>query len=164
MDPSQIVGTSCAASRWPESGGLVSTRPSLLSALAMTDGGETAGGTEPGSAPGAIPDPADGSGTKAASAGAPDTSAPASRRTRPHLACSRQPGRSSPQMSRHLRCRRPARLSLPPLRGSVPERTPHASSPRAHFPKFVLHCRTTVHELRKVTGTGKPMILVPLSI
>jgi len=34
----------------------------------------------------------------------------------------------------------------------------------AHFPKFVLHCRTTVHELRKVMGTSKPMILVPLSI
>src|SRR5581483_2122344 len=32
------------------------------------------------------------------------------------------------------------------------------------FPKFVLHCRTTVHELRKVMGTSKPMILVPLSI
>jgi hypothetical protein len=34
----------------------------------------------------------------------------------------------------------------------------------AHFPKFVLHCRATVHELRKVMGTRKSMILVPLSI
>jgi hypothetical protein len=34
----------------------------------------------------------------------------------------------------------------------------------AHFPKFVLHCRATVHELRKVMGTSKSMILVPLSI
>jgi hypothetical protein len=34
----------------------------------------------------------------------------------------------------------------------------------AHFPKFVLHCRTRFHELRKVMGTSKPMILVPLSI
>ena len=34
----------------------------------------------------------------------------------------------------------------------------------AHFPKFVLHCRTIVHELRKVMGTSKSIILVPLSI
>jgi hypothetical protein len=34
----------------------------------------------------------------------------------------------------------------------------------AHFPKFVLHCRATVHELRKGMATGKSMILVPLSI
>src|ERR1700759_764443 len=34
----------------------------------------------------------------------------------------------------------------------------------AHFPKFVLHCRTTFHELRKVMGTSKPMFLVPLSM
>jgi hypothetical protein len=34
----------------------------------------------------------------------------------------------------------------------------------ARFPKFVLHCRPAVHELRKVMGTGKSMIPVPLSI
>jgi hypothetical protein len=34
----------------------------------------------------------------------------------------------------------------------------------AHFPKFVLHRRDTFHELRKVMGTSKSMILVPLSI
>src|ERR1700729_2548347 len=34
----------------------------------------------------------------------------------------------------------------------------------AHFPKFVLNCRATVHELRKVMGTSKTMIRVPLSI
>jgi len=28
----------------------------------------------------------------------------------------------------------------------------------------VLLCRATVHEVRKVKGTGKSMILVPLSI
>jgi len=32
----------------------------------------------------------------------------------------------------------------------------------AHFPKFVLHRRTHFHELRKVMGTSKLMILVPL--
>jgi hypothetical protein len=32
----------------------------------------------------------------------------------------------------------------------------------AHFPKFVLHCRDHFHELRKVMGTSKLMILVPL--
>jgi len=34
--------------------------------------------------------------------------------------------------------------------------------PSAHFPKFVLHRRTPFHELRKVMGTSKLMILVPL--
>jgi hypothetical protein len=34
----------------------------------------------------------------------------------------------------------------------------------AHFPKFVIHCRKHFHELRKVMGTSKSMILVPLSI
>ncbi len=34
----------------------------------------------------------------------------------------------------------------------------------AHFPKFVLHRRTFSHELRKVMGTSKLLILVPLSI
>ena len=33
----------------------------------------------------------------------------------------------------------------------------------AHFPKFVLHRRTTIHELRKVMGTST-YVLVPLSI
>src|ERR1043166_3133278 len=32
----------------------------------------------------------------------------------------------------------------------------------AHFPKFVLHRRTHLHELRKVMGTSRLMILVPL--
>jgi hypothetical protein len=32
----------------------------------------------------------------------------------------------------------------------------------AHFPKFVIHCRERFHELRKVMGTSKPMIPVPL--
>jgi len=32
----------------------------------------------------------------------------------------------------------------------------------AHFPKFVLHRSTHLHELRKVTGTSKLLILVPL--
>ena len=32
----------------------------------------------------------------------------------------------------------------------------------AHFPKFVLHLSTHFHELRKVMGTGKPIMLVPL--
>src|SRR5579872_4174465 len=32
----------------------------------------------------------------------------------------------------------------------------------AHFPKFVLHRSDHFHELRKVMGTGKLMILVPL--
>jgi hypothetical protein len=34
----------------------------------------------------------------------------------------------------------------------------------AHFPKFVLYCGAIVHELRKVMGTSKLTILVPLSI
>ena len=34
----------------------------------------------------------------------------------------------------------------------------------AHFPKFVFYCGDTVHELRKVMGTSKLTILVPLSI
>ena len=34
----------------------------------------------------------------------------------------------------------------------------------AHFPKFVLHRRDIAHELRKVMGTSKFIILVPLSI
>jgi hypothetical protein len=33
-----------------------------------------------------------------------------------------------------------------------------ALPPRAHFPKFVLHCSTHFHELRKVMGTGKPIV------
>src|SRR5882724_12853367 len=32
----------------------------------------------------------------------------------------------------------------------------------APFPKFVIHCSTLCHELRKQRGTSKPMILVPL--
>jgi hypothetical protein len=36
--------------------------------------------------------------------------------------------------------------------------------PGARFPKFVLHRRTFFHELRKVMGTSKLLILVPLSI
>ena len=36
--------------------------------------------------------------------------------------------------------------------------------PSAHFPKFVIPSCTHFHELRKVMGTSKPMILVPLSI
>jgi hypothetical protein len=27
--------------------------------------------------------------------------------------------------------------------------------PSAHFPKFVVYCRATVHELRKVMGTSE---------
>src|SRR6478609_676672 len=34
----------------------------------------------------------------------------------------------------------------------------------AHLPKFVLHRSVHFHELRKVMGTGKLIILVPLSI
>jgi hypothetical protein len=34
----------------------------------------------------------------------------------------------------------------------------------AHFPKFALHRRTFFCELRKVMGTSKVLILVPLSI
>src|SRR5215467_10550053 len=49
-----------------------------MTALAISDGPETAGGTEPGSAPGAVPGPADGSGTTAESAGAAGVSAPTS--------------------------------------------------------------------------------------
>src|ERR1700758_2677230 len=71
---SQIVGTSWAASRWPESGGFVSTGSSPTAALAITIGADTAGGIEAGAAAG--PSPADGSGAQT-SAGAA-LSAPAS--------------------------------------------------------------------------------------
>ena len=33
----------------------------------------------------------------------------------------------------------------------------------AHFPKFVFHLGARFHELRKVMGTSKFMMLVPLS-
>jgi hypothetical protein len=39
-----------------------------------------------------------------------------------------------------------------------------AHDPSAHFPRFIRNCRATVHELRKVKGTSKSIILVPLSI
>ena len=59
------------------------------------------------------------------------------------------------------------RLKFPP---QLPPKEPnacHAGSSMlegtsAHFPKFVIHRRTHFHELRKVMGTGKLMILVPL--
>src|ERR1043166_1576611 len=35
-------------------------------------------------------------------------------------------------------------------------------APSAPFPKFVIHCGTLSHELRKQRGTSKYMILVPL--
>jgi hypothetical protein len=37
-------------------------------------------------------------------------------------------------------------------------------APSANFPKFVLRLGNTFHELRKVMGTSKFIILVPLSI
>jgi hypothetical protein len=37
-----------------------------------------------------------------------------------------------------------------------------SASPSAHFPKFVLHSSIHFQELRKVKGTSKPKILVPL--
>ena len=37
-------------------------------------------------------------------------------------------------------------------------------STRAPLPKFVIHCGTFSHELRKQRGTSKQMVLVPLSI
>src|SRR5690348_13817516 len=36
------------------------------------------------------------------------------------------------------------------------------AGPSAHFPKFVSYLGTHPHELRKVMGTSKPMVLVPL--
>ncbi len=36
------------------------------------------------------------------------------------------------------------------------------SAASAPFPKFVIHCGTLLHELRKQRGTSKYMILVPL--
>ncbi|SHN68170.1 hypothetical protein SAMN05444170_1295 [Bradyrhizobium erythrophlei] len=47
-----------------------------------------------------------------------------------------------------------------PFEGSVAFRPPSAAS--ARFPKFVLRLSGTFHELRKVTGTSKFMVLVPL--
>jgi hypothetical protein len=48
-------------------------------------------------------------------------------------------------------------MRLPPV-----SQHPAIGYTSAHFPKFVFHQRTHPHELRKVMGTGKLMILVPL--
>src|SRR6266511_1350692 len=74
-DAPRIVGTVWAASWWPKSTDFVSIEASPISALAINDGPETAAGTEPTSAPSAVPGPGDASGTAAESAGAPGVSA-----------------------------------------------------------------------------------------
>src|SRR5215467_11574912 len=70
-----VVGASWVASWWPKSADFVSIESSPISALAVNDGPETGLGTEPSSAPSAVPGPADASGTAAQSAGAPGVSA-----------------------------------------------------------------------------------------
>src|SRR5215831_13370691 len=74
-DASRVVGTGWAASWWPKSTDFVSIESAPISALAINDGGETAPGTEPSSAPSAVPGPADASGTAAENVGAPGVSA-----------------------------------------------------------------------------------------
>src|SRR6516164_2571326 len=75
LDASRVVGTGWAASWSPKSTDFVSIESSPISAWAINDGSETAPGTEPSSAPNAVPGPADASGTAAESAGAPGVSA-----------------------------------------------------------------------------------------
>src|SRR5271165_1703936 len=69
----RVVGTGRATSWWPKSTDFVSIESSAISAI--NDGPEPTPGTEPSSAPGTVPGPADASGTAAESTGAAGVSA-----------------------------------------------------------------------------------------